>query len=84
VHSGRNLIVAGVRHIHQRHHRTIWGHLDVVGETAAGAATEACSLILGKPGAATRILCTTKLAKEAFAIASLDCMKETKAEGTEK
>jgi len=36
-------------------------------------------LILGRPDAALRVLCSTKVAKEAFGAASLDCLKETKA-----
>lgn len=37
-------------------------------------------IVLGKPEAALRVLCTTKSAKEAFGAASLDCFKEAKAE----
>jgi hypothetical protein len=36
-------------------------------------------VVLGKPEAALRVLCSTKVAKDAFGAASLDCVKETKA-----
>jgi hypothetical protein len=36
-------------------------------------------MVLGKSEAALRILCSTKVAKDAFGIAGLDCVKETKA-----
>jgi hypothetical protein len=36
-------------------------------------------LILGRPDAALRVLCSTKVAKDAFGAASLDCLKEIKA-----
>jgi hypothetical protein len=35
-------------------------------------------IILGKPEAALRVLCSTKVAKDAFGTAGLDCIKETK------
>lgn len=35
-------------------------------------------IVLGKPEAALRVLCSTKVAKDAFGTASLDCVKETK------
>ena len=35
-------------------------------------------IVLGKPEAALRVLCSTKVAKDAFGVASLDCVKETK------
>ena len=41
-------------------------------------------IALGKPEAAMRILCTTKVARDAFGVANLDCMKELKAEKPEK
>jgi hypothetical protein len=41
-------------------------------------------IILGKPEAALRVLCTTKVARDAFGVASLDCMKEAKTEKLEK
>lgn len=34
-------------------------------------------IILGKPEAALRVLCYTKQARDAFAAAKLDCVKET-------
>ena len=37
-------------------------------------------IILGKPEAALRILCTTNVARDAFGVAHLDCLQETKAE----
>jgi hypothetical protein len=36
-------------------------------------------MILGKPEAAIRILCSTKVAKDAFTAANLDCVTEAKA-----
>ena len=36
-------------------------------------------IILGKPEAALRVLCSTKVAKDAFGAASLNCVTETKA-----
>jgi hypothetical protein len=36
-------------------------------------------MILGKQDAALRVLCSTKAAKDAFANAGLDCVKETNA-----
>ena len=35
-------------------------------------------IILDKPEAALRILCSTKVAKDAFGAAGLDCVRETK------
>jgi hypothetical protein len=35
-------------------------------------------VVLGKPEAALRVLCSTKVAKDAFGAAGLDCIKETK------
>ncbi len=39
-------------------------------------------VVLGRPEAALRVLCSTKVAKDAFGTAGLDCVKETK--GKEK
>jgi hypothetical protein len=35
-------------------------------------------IILNRPEAALRVLCSTKVAKDAFAAAGLDCIQETK------
>jgi len=40
-------------------------------------------IVLDKPEAALRVLCSTKVAKDAFGAASLDCVKETKTKRSE-